>query len=157
IRSALTDIRAASRYRGAYRSLVNFLLEPGNRPYPQLKAHGLAVGFLARRFATHLKLGAEAIEQITVAGLLHDIDLRQLDLPYERLSGRRPLDLEELSIVRKHPAVAAALLERIEFPYPVGVLIRHHHERWDGSGYPDRLSGEEIPLGSRVIGIVEAF
>src|SRR5262249_27233053 len=53
VRSALTDVRASSRYRGAYRSLVNFLLEPGTRGYPQLKAHGLAVGFLARRFATH--------------------------------------------------------------------------------------------------------
>jgi hypothetical protein len=157
VRSALTDVRASSRYRGAYRSLVNFLLEPGTRGYPQLKAHGLAVGFLARRFATHLKLPAEAVEQITVAGLLHDVGLRELDLPYDRLSGRRPLDLEEISIVRKHPVVAAALLERIEFPYDVAPLIRHHHERWDGSGYPDRLAGEEIPFGARVIGIVEAY
>jgi hypothetical protein len=157
VRSALTDMRASSRYRGAYRSLVNFLLEPGTRGYPQLKAHGLAVGFLARRFATHLKLPAETVEQITVAGLLHDVGLRELDLPYDRLSGRRPLDLEEISIVRKHPVVAAALLERIEFPYDVAPLIRHHHERWDGSGYPDRLAGEEIPFGARVIGIVEAY
>jgi putative nucleotidyltransferase with HDIG domain len=157
VRSALTDIRAASRYRGAYRSLVNFLIEPGARPYPQLKAHSLAVGFLARRFASFLKLPAETVEQITVAALLHDIGLRDLDLPYDRLSGRRPLNLEELSIVHKHPVVAAVLLERIEFPYPVGPLVRHHHERWDGSGYPDRLSGEEIPFGSRLIGLIEAF
>jgi putative nucleotidyltransferase with HDIG domain len=157
VRSALTDVRASSRYRGAYRSLVNFLLEPGTRGYPQLKAHGLAVGFLARRFATHLKLPPENVEQITVAGLLHDVGLRELELPYDRLSGRRPLDLEEISIVRKHPVVAAALLERIEFPYDVAPLIRHHHERWDGSGYPDRLAGEEIPFGARLIGIVEAY
>lgn len=157
VRSALNDVRASSRYRGAYRSLVNFLLEPGTRGYPQLKAHGLAVGFMARRFATHLKLSAETVEQITVAGLLHDLGLRELDLPYDRLTGRRPLDLEEISIVRKHPVVAAALLERIEFPYDVAPLIRHHHERWDGSGYPDRLAGEEIPFGARVIGIVEAY
>ena len=157
VRSTLTDVHAAPRYRGAYRSLVNFLLEPGVRPYPQLKAHGLAVGFLARRFANHLKLPAETVEQITVAALLHDIGLRELELPYDRLAGRRPLDLEELSIVRKHSAVAAALLEKIEFPYPVAPLVRHHHERWDGSGYPDRLSGEEIPFGARLIGIVEAY
>jgi putative nucleotidyltransferase with HDIG domain len=157
VRSALTDVRAASRYRGAYRSLVNFLLEPGSRSYPQLKSHGLAVGFLARRFATYLKLPAETVEQITVAALLHDVGLRELELPYERLSGRRPLDLEEISIVRRHPVVAAALLEKIEFPYDVATLIRHHHERWDGSGYPDRLAGEEIPLGARLIGIVEAY
>lgn len=157
VRSALTDVRAASRYRGAYRSLVNFLLEPGARPYPQLKAHGLAVGFLARRFAGHLRLSAETVEQITVAALLHDIGLRDIELPYERLSGRRPLDLEEIALVRKHPAVAAAALEKVDFPYPIAPLIRHHHERWDGSGYPDRLAGEDIPFGARLIGIVEAY
>lgn len=157
VRSTLADARGVSRYRGAYRSLVNFLLEPGNRPYPQIKAHGLAAGFLARRFASHLGLPAETVEQITVAGLLHDIGLRELELPYERLSGRRPLDLEEISIVRRHPAVAAALLERIEFPYPIAPLVRHHHERWDGSGYPDRLAGEQIPFGSRLISIVEVY
>jgi hypothetical protein len=157
VRSTLADVRGTSRYRGAYRSLVNFLLEPGSRPYPQLKAHGLATGFLARRFASHLGLPAETVEQITVAGLLHDIGLRELELPYERLSGRRPLDLEEISIVRRHPAAAEALLERIDFPYPVAPLVRSHHERWDGSGYPDRLAGEEIPFGSRLIAIAEVF
>lgn len=157
VRSTLADVRGASRYRGAYRSLVNFLLEPGNRPYPQLKAHGLATGFLARRFASHLGLPPETVEQITVAGLLHDIGLRELEIPYERLSGRRPLDLEEISIVRRHPAVAAALLERIDFPYPIAPLVRSHHERWDGSGYPDRLAGEEIPFGSRLIAVAEVF
>jgi hypothetical protein len=156
-RSTLADVRGASRYRGAYRSLVNFLLEPGNRPYPQLKAHGLATGFLARRFASHLGLPPETVEQITVAGLLHDIGLRELEIPYERLSGRRPLDLEEISIVRRHPAAAAVLLERIDFPYPVAPLVRSHHERWDGSGYPDRLAGEEIPFGSRLIAVAEVF
>jgi putative nucleotidyltransferase with HDIG domain len=157
VRSTLADVRGASRYRGAYRSLVNFLLEPGNHPYPQLKAHGLATGFLARRFASHLGLPPETVEQITVAGLLHDIGLRELEIPYERLSGRRPLDLEEITIVRRHPAVAAELLERIDFPYPIAPLVRSHHERWDGSGYPDRLAGEEIPFGSRLIAAAEVF
>ncbi len=157
VRSTLADVRGASRYRGAYRSLVNFLLEPGIRPYPQLKAHGLATGFLARRFASHLGLPPETVEQVTVAGLLHDIGLRELEIPYERLSGRRPLDLEEISIVRRHPAAAATLLERIDFPYPIAPLIRSHHERWDGSGYPDRLAGEEIPFGSRLISIAEVY
>ena len=157
VRSTLADARGTSRYRGAYRSLVNFLLEPGHRPYPQLKAHGLATGFLARRFASHLGLAAETVEQITVAGLLHDIGLRELELPYERLSGRRPLDLEEISMVRGTPGRGAALLERIDFPDPVAPLVRSHHERWDGSGYPDRLAGDDIPVGSRLIAIAEVF
>jgi response regulator RpfG family c-di-GMP phosphodiesterase len=73
------------------------------------------------------------------------------------LSGRRPLDLQELTIVREHAAVGASLLARIEFPYPIATLVRHHHERFDGTGYPDRLAGDKIPLGSRVIAIAEAY
>lgn len=157
IRSAVLQIRSAERYRASYRSLVKSLLEPGQKSYPQLKAHSLAVAALSRRFACALRLSEETVEQLTVAGLLHDVGLREIALPYERLAGRRPLDLQELALVREHCAVGATFLERIEFPYPVAPLVRHHHERFDGSGYPDRLSGETIPLGARLIGIVEAY
>jgi len=157
VRSAVTDAGAAARYQAAYRSLVNAFLEPGIKPYQQLRAHSLAVGLLCRRFAAALHLSADAAEQVTVAGLLHDIGLRELELPYEKIAGRRPLDLQELTIVRQHPLAGEAVLKRIEFPYPVTALVRHHHERFDGSGYPDRLAGEDIPLGSRIIGIAEAF
>ncbi|MFN2386074.1 MAG: HD domain-containing phosphohydrolase [Thermoanaerobaculia bacterium] len=157
VRSALTDAAAASRYQAAYRSLVNAFLEPGVKPYRQLRAHSLAVGLMCRRFAAALRLAPEASEQVTVAGLLHDIGLRELELPYEKIAGRRPLDLQELAIVRRHPLAGEAVLKRIEFPYPVAELVRHHHERFDGTGYPDGLAGEKIPLGSRIIGLAEAF
>jgi HD-GYP domain-containing protein (c-di-GMP phosphodiesterase class II) len=112
---------------------------------------------MCRRFAAALRLAPEASEQITVAGLLHDIGLRELELPYEKIAGRRPLDLQELAIVRRHPLAGEAVLKRIEFPYPVSELVRHHHERFDGTGYPDGLAGEKIPLGARIIGLAEAF
>lgn len=157
VRSAVTDAGSAARYQAAYRSLVNAFLEPGMKPYRQLRAHSLAVGLLCRRFAASLRLAPDAAEQVTVAGLLHDIGLKELELPYEKISGRRPLDLQELAIVRQHPLAGEAVLKKIEFPYPVTGLVRHHHERFDGNGYPDRLAGEKIPLGSRIIGIAEAF
>ena len=157
VQSVIQGSRDADAYRISYRSLVNFLLEPGRRTYPQLKAHSLSVAALCRRFAAALALGAEVVEQLTVAGLLHDIGLKELRLPYERISGRRPLDLEELGIVRQHPVLGASLLERIEFPYPVAPLVRHHHERFDGAGYPDRLAGDRIPLGSRILALAEAY
>jgi len=157
VRSAMSDARAAGRYQAAYRSFVNAFLEPGRTPYPQLKAHCLAVGVLCHRLAEALRLPPEEAEQVTAAGLLHDIGLRELDLPYERISGRRPLDIQEIAIVRHHPAAGEAVLKRIDFPYPVAPLVRHHHERFDGSGYPDRLAGEEIPLGARMIAIAEAY
>lgn len=157
VRSSVLDARAAVRYRVSYRSLVSTLLEPGARPYTQLKSHALAVGLLSRRLAEALRLTPDAVEQVTVAGLLHDIGLRELALPYERFSGRRPLDAEEIEIVRGHAAAGAELLHRIEFPYSVAPLVRHHHERFDGTGYPDHLAGKRIPLGSRIIAIAEAW
>ncbi|MBC8646121.1 MAG: HD domain-containing protein [Thermoanaerobaculia bacterium] len=157
VRSAVTDAAAASRYQAAYRSLVNAFLEPGVKPYRQLRAHSMAVGLMCRRFAAALRLAPDTSEQITVAGLLHDVGLRELELPYEKIAGRRPLDLQELAIVRQHPLAGEAVLKRIEFPYPVTDLVRHHHERFDGTGYPDRLAGDKIPLGSRIIALAEAF
>jgi putative nucleotidyltransferase with HDIG domain len=157
VQSVIRGSRDVEAYRVSYRSLVNFLLEPGRRPYPQLKAHSLSVAALSRRFAAALGLGAEVVEQLTVAGLLHDIGLKELRLPYERISGRRPLDLEELGIVRQHPVLGATLLDRIQFPYPIAPLVRHHHERFDGAGYPDHLAGEKIPLGSRILALAESY
>lgn len=157
VRAALLQTSAGDRYRQSYRSLVKALLEPGLRSFPQLKAHSYAVGALCRRFAAALKLPPDGIEQLTVAGLLHDIGIREVEIPYERLSGRRPLDIQEVALVRRHAAIGADILEKIEFPYPVAPLVRHHHERFDGAGYPDGLAGDRIPFGSRVLGIAEAY
>ena len=157
VRAAVLQSAASDRYRQSYRSVVKALLEPGLRTYPQLKAHSYAVGALCRRFAAALRLPPDAVEQLTVAGLLHDIGIREVELPYERLSGRRPLDLQEVALVRRHAAIGADILERIDFPYPVAPLVRHHHERFDGSGYPDGLAGERIPFGSRVVAVCEAW
>jgi HD domain/GAF domain len=157
IRAAVSQAAVGDRYRDSYRSLVKTLLERGVESYPQVKSHGYAVGGLCRRFATALKLPADAIEQLTVAGLLHDIGIREVDVPYERLSGRRALDLQEVALIREHAVIAADILEQMIFPYPIAPLIRHHHERFDGAGYPDGLSGDRIPFGSRVLAIADAY
>lgn len=156
-RTAVLLAAAGDRYRSSYRSLVKALLEPGLRTYPQLKAHSYAVGALCRRFASALGLPADAIEQMTVAGLVHDVGIREVEVPYERLSGRRPLDLQEVALVRRHATIGADILEKIDFPYPIAPLVRHHHERYDGAGYPDGLSAERIPFGARVLAIAEAY
>jgi hypothetical protein len=157
VRASILRDRWAERYRRSFRSLVHFLIEPELRSFPQLKAHALGVAALCRRLAGALGMPSETVEQLAVAGLVHDIGLKCLELPYERIAGRRALDLQELGVVRQHPAIGATLLSAIDFPYPVAPLVKHHHERFDGSGYPDRLSGESIPLGSRIIAIAEAY
>jgi HD-GYP domain-containing protein (c-di-GMP phosphodiesterase class II) len=79
------------------------------------------------------------------------------ELSYDSLYAKRSLTDEELSLLRQHPRVGAYLVEDIPWPYPVAPLIKHHHERWDGGGYPDGIRGNEIPLGSRIIHLCEAF
>lgn len=155
VRRSVLETREAARYRDAYRGLLRRFLEPGLRKHASLVSHSLMVAKVARRFASHLKLSEAIIEQMTVAALLHDIGLRELS--YERLAEKRPLTEPEYRLARDHPAVGAMLLSEIDFPYPVVPLVHHHHERYDGSGYPDQLRGEQIPFGARLIHIVEAY
>ncbi len=155
VRRSVSETREAVRYREAFRGLIRRLLEPGLKKHSALVTHSLTVGRLARGFATFLKLPEATVEQMTVAALLHDVGMRELS--YDRLSERRPLSEAEYRLARDHPSVGAMLLSDIEFPFSVVPLVLHHHERYDGSGYPDQLRGEQIPFGARLIHIVEAF
>ncbi|HKB70582.1 MAG TPA: HD domain-containing phosphohydrolase [Thermoanaerobaculia bacterium] len=155
VRRSVSETREAARYRDAYRGLIRRLLEPGLKKYSALVSHSLSVARVARRFAGFLHLPEATVEQITVAAMLHDVGLRELS--YDRLSEKRPLTEAEYRLARDHPSVGAMLIADVEFPYPVIPLVLHHHERYDGSGYPEQLRGEQIPFGARLIHIVEAF
>jgi len=134
VRRSISETREAARYRDAYRGLVRRLLDPGLKKFSALVTHSLSVARIARRFAGFLRLPDATIEQITVAAMLHDVGLRELS--YDRLSEKRPLTEAEYRLARDHPSVGAMLLADVEFPYPVIPLVLHHHERYDGSGYP---------------------
>ncbi len=155
LRNVLAGTRSEARYSEAYRGLINKLLEPGLQKRAALKAHSFNVGRMARKLAARLGVTPAEVEQVTVAGLLHDVGMRELN--YDALYVKRSLTDEEMALVRQHPRVGAFLVEDIAWPYPVAPLIRHHHERWDGGGYPDGLKGDEIPFGSRIIHLCEAF
>lgn len=94
-------------------------------------------------------------EEVFWAALLHDIG--KLSLDRELLTLPRPLTADEWALVRQHPVLGARVIEGIPGLERVGEFIRHHHERWDGTGYPDALRGDAIPLGSRIIAVVDAF
>jgi hypothetical protein len=155
LRNVLSGSRGETRFREAYRGLVNKLLEPGLLRRTALKTHSFNVGRMARKLAVQIGVAAMEVEQITVAAILHDVGLRELN--YDLLYAKRTLTDEELALLKTHPRVGAYLVEDIPWPYPIAPLIRHHHERWDGGGYPDGLRGEQIPLGSRIIHLCEAF
>ncbi len=84
-------------------------------------------------------------------------DIGKLAIPEHIISKPGRLTPEEFEKMKIHPVVGAEILERVSFPYPVVPLVRAHHERWDGSGYPDGLKGEEIPLGARILAAVDCL
>ena len=100
-----------------------------------------------------LGLGPEEMEALHAAALLHDIG--KLAVPEHIISKPGKLTREEFEKVKIHPVVGAEILERVRFPYPVVPIVRAHHERWDGTGYPEGLKGEEIPIGARILSAVD--
>jgi putative nucleotidyltransferase with HDIG domain len=155
IKTALAEARESARYRDSFRGLVNKLLEPGLKRFAPLRNHSFAVARMARAFALHLGLPPIEVEQVTVAAILHDVGMRELN--YDELYKKPSLTDEERLLLREHTRVGAFLVADIPWPYDVAPLVRHHHERWDGQGYPDGLAGTSIPLGARMIHLCEAF
>ena len=92
---------------------------------------------------------------LRAAALLHDIG--KLAVPEQILSKPGRLTLEEFEKMKIHPTVGAEILKRVQFPYPVVPVVLSHHEKWDGTGYPNSLRGEEIPIGARILSVVDCF
>jgi len=105
--------------------------------------------------AERLGLGEVDTEALRAAAILHDIG--KLAVPDYIISKPGKLTPEEFEKMKIHTIVGAAILEQVGFPYAVPPIVRSHHERWDGAGYPDGLKGEEIPIGARILGAVDCF
>jgi diguanylate cyclase (GGDEF)-like protein/putative nucleotidyltransferase with HDIG domain len=102
-----------------------------------------------------MRLSPEELEALRAAAVLHDIG--KLAVPEHIISKPGKLTLEEFEKMKIHPVVGAEILERVAFPYPVVPIVRSHHEKWDGSGYPDGLQGEAIPIGARILAAVDCL
>ncbi|MDQ6707645.1 MAG: diguanylate cyclase [Acidobacteriota bacterium] len=96
-----------------------------------------------------------ALNALHAAALLHDIG--KLAVPENIISKPGKLKPEEFEKMKIHPVVGAEILDRVQFPYPVVPIVRSHHEKWDGTGYPAGLKGEEIPLGARILSVVDCL
>jgi diguanylate cyclase (GGDEF)-like protein/putative nucleotidyltransferase with HDIG domain len=122
---------------------------------PFLRQHAQHVGRIAELLATALGLSPEDRETLRLAALLHDIGM--LTVPEVVLNKRTPLEADEQELIRRHPVIAAAWLARVPALSRLAPLVRHHHERFDGQGYPDGLRGEEIPLLARALALADAY
>lgn len=100
-------------------------------------------------------LSHKEIEALKAGALLHDVG--KLAVPDHILNKPGRLSTAEFEKMKVHTTVGAEILERVDFPYPVVPIVRHHHEQWDGKGYPDNLKGEEIPITARILSVVDCF
>ncbi|HEY8703895.1 MAG TPA: diguanylate cyclase [Gaiellaceae bacterium] len=117
-------------------------------------SHSERVGELSARIARRLGIDEPQIELTRLAGSLHD--LGKLAIPEEILRKPSALNESERLVLQRHPQIGYRMLESLGVE-PIAEWVLHHHERWDGGGYPDRLRGEEIPLGARIIFVADAF
>ncbi|MGC2060062.1 MAG: HD domain-containing phosphohydrolase, partial [Candidatus Sulfotelmatobacter sp.] len=117
--------------------------------------HLQRVRIYAIEIAKEIGLSPDEIEALRAAALLHDIG--KLGVPEHIINKPGKLTPEEFDKMKVHPLVGAEILDRVAFPYPVAPIVRSHHERWDGSGYPAGLAGEDIPIGARILAAVDCL
>ena len=117
--------------------------------------HVRRVQRLAVTLARRAGMSEDEVKGVEVAALLHDIG--KLAVPEHILNKPTKLSPEERKLIHQHPTVGAEIIGAVDFGYPVAALIASHHEKWNGEGYPKGMRGESIPLGSRILGIVDYF
>jgi putative nucleotidyltransferase with HDIG domain len=145
-------------YRQQQRSIWQSLLGLANALEAKdacTRAHSERVAELARRIAAELGLDGDEVTAVGEAGRLHDIG--KIGVPEPVLGKPGPLTADEWQAMRRHPLVGAQIVAPFEFFARAAPIIRHHHERWDGAGYPDGLAGAAIPLGARIVAVADVF
>jgi putative nucleotidyltransferase with HDIG domain len=139
----------------AHRETIEALAVAINAKDEVTHDHVLRVQIYAAGVARLLGCSQAEIEALKAGALLHDIG--KISVPDYILNKPGKLTAAEFEKMKMHTIVGAQILGRVEFPYPVVPVVRHHHERWDGQGYPDGLAGEAIPLTARILTVVDCF
>jgi HD-GYP domain-containing protein (c-di-GMP phosphodiesterase class II) len=134
---------------------INTLADLVDQRDPYTSDHSRRVAILAREIATRLDLAPNEIAAVERAARVHDLGKLVLDLSL--LNKSEPLTQEEWKLFRRHPADGANILTWFPEFKDSTTYVRHHHERWDGKGYPDGLAGREIPMGARVLAVADAL
>jgi putative nucleotidyltransferase with HDIG domain len=122
---------------------------------PYTRGHSTRVSALAELVARRLGWGRTQLPALTLGGLLHDVGKLNLDEAVLRKPG--PLTEREFSEIKRHPQAGAKMIRGLEQLRPALPYVLFHHERWDGHGYPSGRSREQIPIGARIVAVVDAF
>jgi putative two-component system response regulator len=154
LRSALRLRQALARMDAAH-SAVAALANAVEAKDPMTERHCQRLANLAARVGARAGLDTDHLESLAYGALLHDVG--KIGVPEAILTKQGPLDEGERDLMRRHPEIGERICEPLAQARSFAPIVRHHHERWDGHGYPDGLRGEAIPLGARIVGLVDAF
>ena len=152
VRGTYADIGRQTVLRDQTLDLLAQALDARDR---YTESHSIRVSEMSGRLAELLALGSREIELIRIAGSLHDMG--KIGVRDDILNKAGPLDEEEWEVMRTHPDIGADMIAQHSALEDVAPLVRHHHERWDGSGYPAALKGQAIPFGSRILSVADSF
>jgi putative nucleotidyltransferase with HDIG domain/PAS domain S-box-containing protein len=147
--------QSSERLRKAMNGTINSMAYIAEARDPYTAGHQQRVARLATAIARELNISEEKVEGIRVAGILHDIG--KISVPAEILSKPGCLRKNEFNLVKDHSEVGYTLLKAIDFSQPVAQIVLQHHERMDGSGYPNGLTGDNIMLEARIMGIADVI
>ncbi len=148
-------LRNQEELRSAFVGTVRALVNAVDSKDSYTASHSWLVADYAVMTAETLGLTGDIIEDLRMAAYLHD--LGKIGIPDEVLRKPAALTLAEGRQMRKHPTIAAHILEEVPFSPRLKLAVKHNHERWDGLGYPDGLEGEEIPIEARIIAVTDAY
>jgi len=152
--SRAQEIKLAQLHK-AYEDSLTALANAIDVRDPYTRGHVERVTAYAQVIAQQMGCRDGLIEQIRFGSILHDIG--KIVIQDEVLLKSAPLTEDEWQRMRQHPITGAEMIKDITYLAAAAPIIRHHHERWDGSGYPDGLKGEEIPLGARIVAVADSF
>ncbi len=131
------------------------LIDPLESRDPYIGEHLRAVSRMALRVGLKMSLPSDQLDALTLGALLHDVG--KIGVPDRILQKPGRLTNEEYEIIKRHPVLGARMLAPVKELAPAVPAVRHHHERFDGKGYPDGLRGEDIPLAARIVSVVDAY
>lgn len=155
IATAFVRARLDEELKVSYVSSVRALVQAIEEKDTYTRGHSERVAEIAVEVGREMGLDEEEIESLRFGSILHDVG--KIGIPESIVRSPKPLTDAEFKIIQKHPLKGVEILQPIAFIKDHMYLIRNHHERWDGRGYPDRLSGDAIPLGAQIVAIADAF
>jgi putative nucleotidyltransferase with HDIG domain len=143
------------RLERGYLATISALASAIDAKDPYTRGHSQRVSHWAVEIGRELGLEGEELRALEYGGLLHDIG--KIGVPENLLLKASALDESEMQVMRRHPAIGSEILRQVEFLRRAAHAVRNHHERWDGAGYPDGLSGEGIPMVARIVNAADTW